>query len=898
MPEYGQYDVPPSETMVNLGVGQPDNRKLPLDLIKKSMQHFVDNVDNKEILQYGDIPGYHRFRKKLADWLSKKSYFKTENNNENYKAVKEINENELFICNGVTHALHLIMTAHMYQDDTILVEDPSYFIMINIFKEFGLDVEAIPMDDDGINIEALEEKVAELSKTQDKLFLYTIPINHNPTGITMSNDKREKLAAICEVYNNFHILSDEVYHFLSWEDSEEEIIPLADYHPNIVTIGSFSKILAPSLRLGWIYESNKFDFSYNDETIITNLCKSGIYDSTGGTGVLSSYIVENLIDSGDLDKYIEECKDFLGSRCKTICDNLNPLKEKNLIDFNVPKGGYFVWVEVNKILADDLLKECIKNKVKFHPGWKFTSIANNFLNNIRLSVSYYDEKDLEIGIKRLNNVIENFNKIKVSVLGASGKLGSLITDELSKNNNYIYYGSIDRNMDLSKLSNNNNQVIIDVSRPEATHKLIDTLSANNLKIPLIIGTTGDLDINKISGYSLSAPVLKISNFSDGIPTLLEITDLLNKLPDDWNCRMIEKHHENKQDSPSGTAISWANKLNRPCQTESIREGEIFGEHKLILSNSNEEIVIHHTAKNRNIFASGCMKYINWIVDQESGYYDKVDFDQLRAPRIRKYSASGNILIVAEFIKEDDWTDFVDEESRKDQKLDGIIFLERFSDDSNEMKTKWTYYNRDGSQVPFCGNGVRCVGKYLSENYKEITGSLVNTRDTVSTYNIDKDNIYFDSPKPFLITSQTQVDKITSIVEQFEFLNVADISLIAVGVPHIVIDCECDIFEVDDCIIEFLSKSIMESYSSNFNINFINVIDKENFQIRTYERGVNRETGSCGSGTLASFFYLYTKTKKVSINCNAQYKSNDSMVVFTKDDGLNKFYLGGLVNQLN
>ena len=172
-----------------------------------------------------------------------------------------------------------------------------------------------------------------------------------------------------------------------------------------------------------------------------------------------------------------------------------------------------------------------------------------------MSVSYYDENDLEIGIKRLNNVIENFNKTKVSVLGSTGKLGSLIISELSKNNNYIFNTSIDRSMDLSSISNNKN-VIIDVSRPEATNNLLDKLIENNFTVPLIIGTTGDIDNEKIVTYSSKAPVLKISNFSDGIPTILDFSEFLNKLPDNWHFKMIEKHHLNKKDSPSGTAISW------------------------------------------------------------------------------------------------------------------------------------------------------------------------------------------------------------------------------------------------------------------------------------------------------------------------------------------------------
>ena len=904
MPTYGQYDVPTSDIMVNLGVGQPDNRKLPLNLIKKGMQQFIDKEDNAEVLQYGDIPGYRRFREKLAKWLSDNSYDNLPEDDEFFNDFKEndglnIGEDELFITNGITHALHMIMTAYMFQEDAILVEDPSYFIMINIFKEFGLDVISIPMEEDGIDVDIVEEKLEILCKDQDKVFLYTIPINHNPTGITLSNEKRKRLAELCDVYTNFHILADEVYHFLSWESSGEKLLPFADYHQNIISIGSFSKILAPSLRLGWIYENKRGLYgNQTNNSVITKLSKLGIYDSTGGTGVLSSYLTEFLIDNGELDKYVKECQNFLGSRSRTICQGLSELRNKGLIEFREPKGGYFVWIKVNDINADELLAESIKNKVKFHPGWKFTSTDDNFTDYIRLSVSYYDEKDLEIGTSRLSKTISEFNKTKVSVLGATGKLGKLIVEEIEKNNELSYIGPINREMDLSKLSNNK-CVIIDVSAPEATNLLVEKLLNSNLKVPLIVGTTGNINMSMLMGYSVLAPVAHITNFSDGIPTIMNFSNILNQLPDTWTFNMIEKHHVNKKDSPSGTARTWVESLNRPCETKSIREGEIFGEHELVLSNSNEEIIIKHTAKNRNIFARGSMKYINWIIEQDAGFYDKIDFSKYRQPRIRKYSASGNILIIAEFIKENKWNRFVLDKASEDEKLDGVIFLNRYlNKDTDQMETKWTYFNRDGTQVPFCGNGVRCIGKYLGENYKELTGNIVNPKSLVSTYRTDEDSIYFNSPRPIHINSPTQISKIQDVTTEFEFLNIQGIAMIAVGVPHIVIDCDCNIFEIDNAIIDYLSKAIHTSFSSNFNINFVNVNDENNFQIRTFERGVNRETGSCGSGCIASFYYLFNNTNKVNKNCKAHFKENGSMQVYNDDTNHNSYCLGGHVDKLN
>ena len=897
MPTYGQYDVPSSETMVNLGVGQPDNRKLPLDLIKNSMRKFLDEENNPEVLQYGDIPGYQRFREKLANWLTKKSYSDIDET----MFPGNITEDELFITNGVTQALHLIMAAYMYQDDTIFVEDPTYFIMINIFNDFGLDVVPIPMEPDGIDLEKLEERLETLTKIQERVFLYTIPINHNPTGITMSHEKRLLLASLCDTYSNFYVLSDEVYHFLTWEklSKDEQVLPLADYHPNIVSIGSFSKILAPSLRLGWIYTNRKFDQN-QDKNLIKILCESSFYDSTGGTAVLSSYIAESMIDDGSLDEYIETCKSFLSSRCKSICDVLQPYKDQEIIDFEEPIGGYFLWLKTNKINASELLNFSIKNKVKFHPGWKFTSNKENFNDRIRLSFSFYNEEDLKIGSERLMTTILNFEKTKVAVLGSTGKLGSLIVEEVLKNQDLDYIGNINRDIDISFLPQNN-CVIIDVSTPEATNNLVKKLISLDLKIPLIIGTTGELDMSLIKNYSNNVPVGIISNFSDGVPILLEISETLRKLPQDWTFHMKEVHHVDKKDKPSGTAKSWRDSLNRNCEIDSIREGDVFGEHELTLKNGNEEITIFHKAKNRKIFAEGSLKYIDWILNQDPGVHFKIDYSKYDSIRTRKYSASGNILMIVEFLKREKWESYIKKEVKNDSKLDGIIFLERsFNNDRQEKETTWTYFNKDGSEASFCGNGIRCIGKYLYENYKELTGNVISPKKIRSTYktSVEDNYVSFDSPRPINIESSNQIQKIRDLTNQFEFLNIEDIGLVAVGVPHIIINCNCNVFEVDNCIIEYLSTAIQTAVTGNFNVNFVNIVDMDNFNIRTFERGVNAETGSCGSGSLASFYLLHSKKNKLNQQCTVSYLNGWKMNVYLSDGIDKKYYLGGSVDLLS
>ena len=165
-------------------------------------------------------------------------------------------------------------------------------------------------------------------------------------------------------------------------------------------------------------------------------------------------------------------------------------------------------MKVNDIKANDLLELAVKNRVKFHPGWKFTASKDKFDCYLRLSCSFYEEEDLKIGISRLKEVISQYKKIKVSVLGANGKLGKLIVDKIKEKEELSYIGSIDRDFNLSHLYSDNT-VIVDVSSPEGTNSLISKLIEDEKKTPVIIGTTGEIDINLIEKYSKQAPVAMI-----------------------------------------------------------------------------------------------------------------------------------------------------------------------------------------------------------------------------------------------------------------------------------------------------------------------------------------------------------------------------------------------------
>ena len=297
--QYGQYTVPPVDKMVNFGVGQPSPEMLPLDKIQNSMKKHLE-MTNPLLLQYGDIPGYKEFLKSLSNFLS-----------DEYE--DEVKTEQLLLTNGITGAISLIFSLLDKDKTVVFVEDPTYFLMVSIIKDFSFKhIETIQIKEDGIDTDELEEKIKDKKYESYNKVLYTIPVFHNPTGYSISHNKKEKLGKIADE-NNLTILADEVYQMLYFEEKPPK--PMCYYTDKAVSIGSFSKILAPSLRLGWIQTNNK---EY------LNMIKScGILDSSGCVNPICASIVHQIIESGDLRSNINDLKEILKNRCYTLCSKLD-----------------------------------------------------------------------------------------------------------------------------------------------------------------------------------------------------------------------------------------------------------------------------------------------------------------------------------------------------------------------------------------------------------------------------------------------------------------------------------------------------------------------------------------------------------------------------------------------
>jgi len=370
-----QTQTPPG--MIDLGQGDPSLSLLPLEMMRAAAEIRFAGKD-PSFLQYGSGQGDGYFRLALAEFLGKRYHFPVESD-------------RLFVTNGISNALDQICTLFTQSGDTIFVEEPSYFLALRIFTDHNLRVVSIQTDEDGLVIESLEEKLARF---QPK-FLYLIPTFQNPTGMTLSQKRRDQLVQLSQEHN-FMIVADEVYHFLNYMDTPPKPFATHTDVENVISLGSFSKILAPGLRLGWIQAHPQK---------IAHFVKCGLVYSGGGLNPFTSAIVRGVIESGDLEANINKLIQIYRARIKVMDSALKQYLPE--VKYKVPQGGYFFWVKLpDQMYAAVFQKNAESFKVGFRPGVRFSS-QGGLSDYIRLCYVHYEPDEIEQGVLRLKQCLDS-----------------------------------------------------------------------------------------------------------------------------------------------------------------------------------------------------------------------------------------------------------------------------------------------------------------------------------------------------------------------------------------------------------------------------------------------------------------------------------------------------------
>jgi 2-aminoadipate transaminase len=609
MSQYPQYSVPDAKDLLKLGVGQP----APSLLVsaQKLLRHSIGGFSNDlNLLQYGDKRGFFDFRLAIVNMLA--SYTATSIDLEN---CIEIAKNNIYMTNGVSQAVTTIASLFRKFTNVIYVEDPTYFLALDVFSDLDYEIRTFDLN-------KLDE--IKLKDGESKCLMYVVPYHQNPTGRCITDEQLKSLKELCDRIPEICVLSDETYQMLSFRSEHKRIFNacLADVHENIVSIGTFSKIFAPAMRLGWLYSKNRYIFKLLDN--------SGFIDSGGGVNPIIGETITNILNyhGDEFREHLAYVTDTLYNRYIVLADALRKYPEH--FEFDEAYGGYFIWVRTNKVSAETLLNIASKHGVSFHVGNRFSKHGNN-RDYFRLSYSYYSADDLKMFLPRLDAIVYDIDNrlysvdilshskresVKVHLLGATGRLGNLIVECLKTSERCVLGSCIKRDIDLVGIGENDREIIVDVSSPEGTTMLLTKLMDSKISIPLIIGTTGDLPSELIAKYSKCAKVYICPNFSVGAKTVGSMIECVT--PKFWDSvTILDVHHVGKKDKPSGTAKKLADKVVTCGYTPnivSLREGDVIGLHEIKFESESETVTISHNVKNRDVFAKGCLALIDSIFE--------------------------------------------------------------------------------------------------------------------------------------------------------------------------------------------------------------------------------------------------------------------------------------------
>jgi len=361
--------------VISFAGGLPNPKLFPVqEVIEASVK--VLEEDGENVLQYSTSEGYLPLREYIAErYLKKKGL--------------TVSCDEILITSGSQQGLDLIGKVFLNKDDRIVVERPGYLGAIQAFGVYEPKFEFIPLLEDGIDIDLLEKAVGG-----DRIKLFHAVVNfQNPSGITYSKEKRVGLANIFRGHNTI-LVEDDPYGELRFMG--EDLPSMRKYlEDNVILLGSFSKIVSPGLRLGWICA--KKDVM---ERIIVAKQASDLHSSSLSQRIVFRYLIDH-----DIDEHILKIREAY----KRQRDLMVSMIEKSFpeeIKFTRPEGGMFLWITLPESLSSLHLFVLAKTEnVAFVPGGAFY-IDGGGDNTLRLNFSNSDEEKIEEGIKRLARVIK------------------------------------------------------------------------------------------------------------------------------------------------------------------------------------------------------------------------------------------------------------------------------------------------------------------------------------------------------------------------------------------------------------------------------------------------------------------------------------------------------------
>lgn len=363
--------------IISFAGGLPAPESFPIEEFIKVTKEVLEE-SGEQALQYGPTEGFQPLREAIVERMS--------------KVQVELKADNILVTSGSQQGLDFAAKLLINPGDIILCESPTYLGAINAFKAYEPKFIEIETDDHGMNMEILEKTLKENDNVK---FIYAIPDFQNPSGKTWSLERRKKLVELANEYNVI-IIEDNPYGELRFEGEFLPAIKHFDTEGRVAFLGTFSKILAPGLRLGWVAA----DSALLEKFI---MLKQGA-DLQSST--ISQMDVAKFLEQYDLGDHIQKIIDLYRVRRDLM---LKTMEEEfpEEVTFTYPEGGLFTWVVLPEYMnARDLAVKALEENVAYVPGGSFYPNGGNE-NSFRLNYSNMDEEKIVIGIKRLGKVLKD-----------------------------------------------------------------------------------------------------------------------------------------------------------------------------------------------------------------------------------------------------------------------------------------------------------------------------------------------------------------------------------------------------------------------------------------------------------------------------------------------------------
>ncbi len=363
--------------VISFAGGLPAPELFPIEEMKQVDVEILEK-EGRKALQYGAAEGYEPLRQWIAERMDSRYQVKT-------------STEEILMVSGSQQGLDILGRVFCDKNDIVLMESPSYLGAINAFKLSGPTFMEVPTDEEGMIPEALDKILTEQSRVK---MIYVIPDFQNPTGITWSLERRK---AFMEVITRHEIpvIEDNPYGDLRYEGEFLPSLKSMDTKGLVIFSGTFSKIFAPGLRLGWLCA---------DKDII-NKCDIMRQSMDLQTASFAQRQAYYFVKNYDLEAHIKKIREVYKKRCHCMIAAMERYFPKE-VSFTRPDGGLFAWVVLPEYInATEMLPVCLKQNVAYVPGACFYPNGGH-ANTFRLNYSNMNEERIEEGIRRLAEVIK------------------------------------------------------------------------------------------------------------------------------------------------------------------------------------------------------------------------------------------------------------------------------------------------------------------------------------------------------------------------------------------------------------------------------------------------------------------------------------------------------------